>query len=66
MLDFVEVHNKLEDVKKPSVKLKDKTIPVIAISDNFHCPGIPPNTTRYKGKYSMYPGISRLMFLSPC
>ena len=50
MLDVAEVHNKIENVIKPPVALADKTIPVIAVSDNVHCPNIPPNTTKYTGK----------------
>ena len=50
MLDVAEVHNKIENVKKPPVALEDKTIPVIAVSDNVHCPNIPPNATKYIGK----------------
>lgn len=52
MLDVAEVHNKIEKVKEPPVALEDKTIPVIAVSDNVHCPNIPPNATKYIGKYS--------------
>ncbi len=51
MLDVAEVHNKIEQVQKPDVDLGDKTIPVIAVSDNVHCPNIPPNATQYIGSF---------------
>ena len=51
ILDVAEVNNKIENVKKPDVDLEDKTIPVIAVSDNVHCPNIPPNATKYIGEW---------------